>query len=273
MTPRKDGGLTLIVTNMSKTSDTPVKEEEASMSFGDLDTNSAPAASAVATVPSGGNSNTPATIGGDATGLTGEWTMRDVTNPRINVVAKTGGLVDEGFTPGDIVLQKEITIYKRDMASMFAVVLACDKEYQEEMPRDSEEMPRVVKTEAEVLALGGTLDWDTPGIMFRPKADIDLLLRAPSILTDDEQDFFPFEVEGEFYAIVRLTVAKTAFPPSAGEVGQAVAYGGGSPLSHKGWSISTRLRKRESNSWFVPVFKRSSKPSAALIAFIDELRS
>ena len=42
-------------------------------------------------------------------GLAGEFDASDINLPRINIVANTSALGDEGFTPGAIVLNKEAT--------------------------------------------------------------------------------------------------------------------------------------------------------------------
>ncbi|MDP2734575.1 MAG: hypothetical protein Q8P12_00010, partial [bacterium] len=47
-------------------------------------------------------------------GLDGEWSNDDVSIPRLQVVAKTSDLVDEGFEPGSLVLSKEVTVAKKE---------------------------------------------------------------------------------------------------------------------------------------------------------------
>lgn len=211
-----------------------------------------------------------ASFGGDAVGLTGEWEVDDISIPRINVVAKTGGLVDEGFNPGGLVLNKEVQIMEKD-GSLNAIVLACDKAYQEDVEFGGDELPRVFRTKDEVHEVGGTTEWDGQGIRFRPKADIDMLIEAPAGLDEEALEQFPFENEGKHYAMVRLTAAKTAFSTSGGEIANAIAYGGGAPIWTKKWRITTKLKKRESNTWFVPVFKRTGRVDEATQKFVQEI--
>ena len=92
-------------------------------------------------------------------GLAGDWTQSDVNLPRVNLVAKTSQLVDEGFTPGAIVLNKEAELVLKDMP--LTVIVLNAEAISGRCPGGRSCSP-VFNSEDELEVAGFSTEWGSP---------------------------------------------------------------------------------------------------------------
>lgn len=203
-------------------------------------------------------------------GLSGEFTTADIKPPRLNVVAKTSALVDDGFLPGSIVFQKVAPLVKVG-EPLYVTVMDLAKTFQEDVAWGGDDLPKVFATEAEVIANGGSLDYKSQA-RYRPKADFRLLVEAPKKLGEEHLDLFPFEFEGVNYSMAALTASKSSFKPAAEPVLQQALYLRGKPLSSIRWSITSTKKEWEGNVYYVPVFSKDSNHEGDVIDFIESIK-
>ena len=203
-------------------------------------------------------------------GLAGDFDQSDINLPRINIVAKTSALVDEGFTPGAIVLNKEATLTLKD-TPLRVIVTAMVKQYQEDVAWGAEELPKVFNTEDEVHAAGYSLEWGSPN-MCRPIAHITMLIEAPEGLDEDALELFPYERDGKHYAMAIYTASKSAYKPTAKEIATFAAFAKGEGVWTTSWALTSKLRTEGDVSWFAPTMKRSGKLAEDELQFIESIK-
>tara|TARA_R100000742_G_C4279514_1_gene104312 strand:- start:765 stop:1559 length:795 start_codon:yes stop_codon:yes gene_type:complete len=203
-------------------------------------------------------------------GLAGEFDQKDINLPRINLVAKTSGLVDEGFTPGAIVLNKEVTLVKKD-TPLRVIVTSLVKQYQEVVDYGAEELPKTFNTEQEVYAEGGSLEWGSPN-QYRPLAHITMLIEAPEGLDDHELELFPYQNGDKHYAMAIYTASKSAYGPTAKEVTTYAAFAKGAGIWTTAFYLTSKLRTEGDVSWFTPSLKRAGRLDADELGFIESVK-
>ena len=203
-------------------------------------------------------------------GLAGDFDQSDINLPRINIVAKTSALVDEGFTPGAIVLNKEATLTLKDKP-LRVIVTAMVKQFQEDVAWGAEDLPKVFNTEEEVHEAGYSLEWGSPN-MCRPIAHITMLIEAPEGLDEDALELFPYENDGKHYAMAIYTASKSAYKPTAKEIATYAAFAKGDGVWTAAWSLTSKLRTEGDVSWFTPTMKRSGRLSPEELEFVESIK-
>ena len=89
-----------------------------------------------------------------STDLVGDFDAADISFPRLQGAQGVGPLSDT-HTKGDIVLDGETVIGGPKMDPVEFTVLRIAKMYEENVPFGGDEVPRLVETKAQVLALDG----------------------------------------------------------------------------------------------------------------------
>lgn len=203
-------------------------------------------------------------------GLAGDFDQSDINLPRINLVAKTSALVDDGFTPGAVVLNKEATLTLKDVP-LRIIVTAMVKQFQEDVAWGAEELPKVFNTEEEVHEAGYSLEWGSPN-MCRPIAHITMLIEAPEGLEEDALELFPYENDGKHYALAIYTASKSAYKPTAKEIATFAAFAKGEGVWTTSWAFTSKLRTEGDVSWFTPSMKRSGRLSSEELQFVESIK-
>jgi len=203
-------------------------------------------------------------------GLAGDFDQSDINLPRINLVAKTSALVDEGFTPGAVVLNKEATLSLKDKP-LRIIVTAMVKQFQEDVEWGAEDLPKVFNTEEEVYEAGYSLDWGSPN-MCRPIAHITMLVEAPEGLEEDALELFPYENDGKYYAMAIYTASKSAYKPTAKEIATYATFAKGQGVWTTAWNFTSKLRTEGDVSWFTPSMKRAGRLEADELKFIESIK-
>ena len=203
-------------------------------------------------------------------GLAGDFDQSDINLPRINLVAKTSALVDEGFTPGAIVLNKEASLVLKD-TPLRVIVTSMVKQFQEDVAWGAEELPKVFNSEEEVYAAGYSLEWGATN-MCRPIAHITMLIEAPEGLDEDSRELFPDAHGDKNYALAIYTASKSAYKPTAKEIATYAAFAKGEGVWTTAWTLTSKLRTEGDVSWFTPSMKRAGRLDADELKFIESVK-
>lgn len=206
----------------------------------------------------------------EQSGLSGDFQQSDVNLPRINIVAKTSQLVDDGFTPGAIVLNKEQTLALKDVP-LRVIVLNMLKQYQEDVAWGEDRAPRVFNSEAELEAAGFSTEWGSPNLC-RPMAHITMLIEAPTDLSEEAKELFPYEFNEKLYAMAVLTASKSAYKTTAKEIATFAAFAQGAGVWTTAWNLTSKLRTEGDVSWFSPALKRAGRIDDDLLAFVEGVK-
>lgn len=186
-------------------------------------------------------------------GVEGEILPGDLKFPRINLVQKLGPLSD-AFDAGSIIFNRELTLCPKN-GSVDMTVLRLKKQYQEVIPFDSEQHPRMFNTIAEVREVGGSVIRGE-GTLFAEIAHIQVAIKKPENCSEELEGLFCEEFEGNQYALALWTLAKTAYTSA----GKRIITTAANQLKSTGllggnWNVTVEIRSTEKYSWFVPIFK------------------
>jgi hypothetical protein len=177
--------------------------------------------------------------------------MKEVILPRINIVQKVGELSDR-FTPGEIVLNSDLVLPKplRILVLGFA-----PKAFVEKVEGGGR--GQIFHSEAEVVAAGGTLDWNeaksTKKPLYQKLDKVLLLLECPAGI---DPLHFPYEREGKNYAIISWNLKGSGYTYGAKIFKTARKLGvlrNGYRMAW--WSLETEKKVNEGNTYYVPKLK------------------
>jgi hypothetical protein len=229
-----------------------------------IETQIVPAESkAVATV------GTDRVIPGGARGIEGEITSKDIILPRINLVQKTGPLVDAGLIPGSFVFDKEVLL-SNGKDPLEITVLRLVKQYKQKLEYGNPETPQVYTTQQEVIDNGGSLRYGEPNF-FQEIAHLFLAIAKPDTISEEHASHFYREQGGKQYTNAVFTVASTAFTA----VGKKVIKAGYSQLRDGlwlgRWNLTSSLQKNTKGSWFIPEVTFLGMHDKDAAAFFDSM--
>lgn len=214
------------------------------------------------------SSNAIVTAQESDTGIQGEINQSDIRLPRINLVQKMSGTA-ENFRFGDVLFEK--TIKLGDIDHPVAVtVLRLKKQYQQDLPFGTEEMPLVFNKAEEVKAAGGSVIRGSDNY-YSEIAHIQMALAAPEGLGEDELEFFPYQHAGVDYALAVLTVGRSAYSAFAKPLithGFNILKDG---LSKGKFELHVDLRKSPKGSYVVPVPVFKGRHDEAAATFFKNL--
>jgi hypothetical protein len=183
-------------------------------------------------------------------GLQGEISQTDIRLPRINFVQKMSELA-EAFKFGDIVFEKTIKI--GDLENPVSMtVLRLRKQFQQDLPYGSEDMPQVFNTSEEVREAGGSVVRGS-GNYFSEIAHIQVAIKAPDTIGEEELEFFPYNFKGSDYAMAMITVSRSAYSTLAKPI---ITHGFNSlrdGLFNGKFELHVDLKKSPKGSYVVPV--------------------
>ena len=229
----------------------------------------------------------PASYGDDADDIN----SGDVKFPRVNVVANVGELM-KVFNPGDLLLNQETVIVESPKTSKnnqpvnVIVVGVRPDRYVEK--REGGEMGQLFDTEAEVAAVGGTLNYGeaerTGKPLYQALAEMMVLIEKPEHVDDPS---FSYLADGKLYALALWSFKGAAYThtikgalrparkfgwlkdktdPIKREVIERGAY------YHGWWKVNTLLKNfKTGNSAWVADFTRGGETSPELRALAQSI--
>jgi hypothetical protein len=189
----------------------------------------------------------------------GEFSAKDFTVPRLNLVAKTGELSNT-FQPGAFVYNREVVIGDGKKPAKITF-LRIQKIYMQDVVYGSDQIAKTFSRLADVRAAGGALANDPEA-----EADTDRYTEALQTIVaieapDKDNPLFPFAVGDCQYGLAQYLMAKSAYRSAGKQVftdSQLFLKAG---LHTACYELTSKIRTSPSGSYFVPHLKISSKHS------------
>ena len=193
----------------------------------------------------------------------------DIEIPRLQVVQKMSEL-DIDAPVGSIVHNKDAVLYRAGVKTP-AALLFVQKYWKEDIPFDSDELPRFAHTQEEANAIIAENGPD--GYKVITAANIALLVAQTDEAEEGSDDSFPFELDGKRYAIGKFTVQKKSYDTTFKSI---ATFGMFNPNTDPGsihWSLSSFQVTKGKYSWYVPSLTPTKEPVGAEVSdFIARLR-
>jgi hypothetical protein len=214
--------------------------------------------------------------------------LDEITLPRINIVQKVGPLSEE-FTPGQVVLNKELVIFtipekgkENEVKPIEFTTLAFRKTIWAERIEGGA-LGRNARSLEQVREFGGTTDYnlherskkdgqeETP--LFQPLATALVLIKRPEGV-DEDGLYFTYDHDGQSYAIAQWSMKGSAFTAGAKVIKTArkighLAKGG---LTSCPYLLTTRVKSYPGNRYAViPVLRPGKRHSPEFKAFADSV--
>jgi len=207
--------------------------------------------------------------------VSGEIETSDLVVPSLKMAAKTGEL-GELFMPGSLVLNAEYALYgaradepeKKKEDPVWLTVLHAKKSYYEHTEYGSGAMPKTADTLDEVLAQGGSLEWGKDGAKptWNPQVCCTVLVRG------DDEAYFPWEFGDHRYAMARWILSSfSAYNNAAKPILTAAALNLRAGLEYGSWGLTSALKKKGANSWYIPVLATGEKNDEKFATWAREL--
>ena len=206
-------------------------------------------------------------------GVSGDFDLSDITFPKLQLVHGIGPLSDE-FSKGGIVLDGETLISDgSDEVEMTVVKIA--KMFEENIPFETGEIPRIVATKEELLALGGDTEYgardpktgksEPPS--WKPIADALICIKDP---TGEDSTNFPYEFEGANYAFAMWRIKNSAYRRAAVPIFTAATMYYRQGLRTGSFLLTTEKAKFGANTVVVPKLVKGSKHTEDFVAWLGE---
>jgi hypothetical protein len=211
----------------------------------------------------------------------------DIQFPRVNIVQKVGDL--SNIYPHGAVLfaqkqlifelpvkdQKQVIVKPGTAPVEMVVVGLKPKRFMEQIAYGSEERALVVNSEDEVTKAGGTCSYEEWQLkedegmrLFLPTVDSFLGIRKPDHIEDPNHTLFPYKVGEQWWALSMWMFKKTSYTHGAKKIFTARATGClMNGLNTHTWALSTALKQRGKNFYFIPVLEEGVPSSPELLAF------
>jgi len=165
---------------------------------------------------------------------------QDIEIPKLNIIQKMSQIDGD---VGSVVLDKEVQILDAEQKTP-VIVIGAIKRWKEDIPYDSDVVPKIVDTEAEARALAEESSYEVTEF-----ADIVLLI--PQIGDDDTH--FPYPIGDTNYQLGRITVQKDAYRMTFKRLVTFATFNPDVPVSSRYWKFGTEMLTKGKYSWYVPV--------------------
>lgn len=169
----------------------------------------------------------------------------DIELPRLLFVQKMTDL-DFEAPVGSMVLNRENVLYRPGVKAP-TVVIAAQKYWKQDIPFDSEQVPVFVGTQEEADRYYNEEDNE---FKFITCSYISVLIQKTA--ETEDADAFPFDLDGESWAIGKFFVQKKAYDTSFKRLATFEAFNPGKPLGDVVWNLSSELVTKGSYKWYVP---------------------
>ena len=188
----------------------------------------------------------------------------DIDISKINLIQKSSQI--DGPV-GAFVLDQQHVILDADETSEVIVVVAL-KGWRENIPYESDEMPRIAQTEEQKAAIEADSEFGT--IEF---ADITLLIPKPD-KEDVDEAAYPYPIGDEYFALGRINVAKAAYRMTYKREATFSLFNSELPVSHRLWTLKSEVMTKGKYSWFAPSLTiTKNEPSEEVINFVSRITS
>lgn len=210
--------------------------------------------------------------------------FEDIILPALNIVQGIGDL-SKIYNAGEITLNQALVVHvpanpEKKIAGTkplnLTVIGFRKKKYVEDVKFG--EPANVFKTEAEVVAAGGTLDYAEAASrklqLYQRLATGLFLVQKPEHVADEDHLVFSHECEGKFYSLALWSMKKTAYTGGAKIIYTARKQGhlktGGYPSFS--WNLTTKSKKYDNgNTAQVPVLTPGTRNTPAFVEFVQRV--
>lgn len=198
-------------------------------------------------------------------GLVGDFDQGDISFPRLQIAQGVGPLSDT-HKKGDIVLDGEVVIGGPEMDPLDVTVVRIAKMFEEDLPFGGEEVPRIVPTKAEVLALGGVLEWingEKPS--WKPVAEALVCIKG-----NDDVNVFPYSHKKDNYAFALWKIKGVAYRRAAVPIFTAATMYYRDGLRNGSFNVTTEKQVFSGNTVFCPKVTRGERHDAKFVEWLGD---
>lgn len=189
------------------------------------------------------------------------FSMSDIEIPKLNVIQKMSQI--EGPV-GSVVIDKDAVLLEAEDRAPVVIVGAV-KKFKEDVPFDSDTIPKIVSTEEEARVLAEESQFEI--LEF---AEIVLLLKQPEDSADDE--LYPYLIGGSNYQIARITVQKDAYRLTYKRLYTFQTFNPETSAASRLWSFGTEMMTKGKYSWYVPTLSITKEETPAeVVAFVNRI--
>jgi hypothetical protein len=168
------------------------------------------------------------------------FSMSDIEIPKLNVIQKMSQI---NGPVGSVVIDKDSVLLEAE-ERVPVVIVGAVKKFKEDVPFDSDTIPKIVSTEDEARVLAEESEFDI--LEF---AELVLLIKQPE---GAEEDLYPYLIGGENYQIARITVQKDAYRLTYKRLYTFQTFNPEVNAASRLWSFGTELMTKGKYSWYVP---------------------
>ena len=206
-------------------------------------------------------------------GVSGDFDLTDITFPKLQLVHGIGPLSDE-FSKGGIVLDGETLISDGSNPVEFTVIKIA-KMFEENIPFETGEIPRIVATRAEMLELGGTTEYGEKDEKtgksvpptWKPIADALICIKDPD---GKDNTSYPYEFEGSNYAFAMWRIKNSAYKRAAVPIFTAASMYYRQGLKTGSFNLTTDVANYGPNKVVVPKLVKGTRHSEDFVAWLGE---
>lgn len=189
----------------------------------------------------------------------------DIEISKINLIQKSSQI--EGPVGAFVLDQQHVIVEAGDEAPE-VVIISAHKGWRENIPYESDEMPRIAQTEEQKAAIEADSEFGT--IEF---ADITMLIPKPGP-QDEDDPTYPYPIGDEFFALGRINVAKDAYRMTYKRLATFTLFNSELPVSHRLWTLKAEVMTKGKYSWFAPSLTiTKNSPSKDVLNFVDRITS
>lgn len=206
----------------------------------------------------------------------GEVDSSDIIASKFKIIHNVGDLSEKfpdnigSFLLGSETVLNEVNTKASTSSPLTIIVVTARKRFQENLKfGESEDMPRVFDTLAEVKEAGGHTDWvDNQKPPYSPMLEASILVEKPEGLEDDS--LFVLEHEGKQYAPAMWRITNSAYTRAGKHILTTKALLGGKPLVSRKFVVSTKREKLGPNWVWCPAIRNAGISSEAFVQFVQE---
>lgn len=199
----------------------------------------------------------------------GEFDASDFDIPDLKLAQYVGPLSqDLGFTPGELVLKKELVLWSPESANPLEItVLKLKKQFIENLEYASDVPSRIFDTLIEVREAGGYIEWiNNEEPTFVPMATCLILIKKPKDVVDDG-GAFNLEFGDDIYTQAMWRLQGNGYKNAATKIITESRLRLKDGLHLAPFLLEPALKKGKRNSYWVPKLKNGQAHTPEFVQF------
>ena len=188
----------------------------------------------------------------------------DIDVQRINLIQKQSDLVEDAPV-GSIYINRSQMIVSGEGDGIPVTVIKGDKMWKEDIPYDSDEIPRFAHTHEEFLELKKDSEYDVIEC-----ADITVLITQPE--GESNPEAYPYPLGDLKVNVGKFHVHKDAYRCTYKRLATYETFNPSQPVWALKWKFGTELIKKGKYTWYVPtLISTEEKSSKEIMEFCDNI--